>query len=161
MNLGVGQDKIFYMSSIIDALTDNPFDPERKEIHAGKVFVFPHGVLKAVRAKSSDGRRFDNAKDHFFLCLWDLDDGPSLWIALQSEGEFEVPFESKRMHEGVDLNWMDQHKKSHYRDAAIYRLGTLGTPISFSQKQKRYVTRLEMEKIRKTISNESIYKLLE
>lgn len=149
------------MAKRVETLVENPFNPEKKDVHAGKVFVFSHGVLKAVGAVSSDSRGFDDAKDHFFLCLWDLDNDASIWIALQSEGEFEVSYASKRMHEGSDPNWMSQDKTSHYRNGAIYRLGSPGNPVSFSQKQKRYVTRSEVETIRSRISQEAIEKILQ
>lgn len=139
-------------------VADDPFNPEIETRHAGKVFVLTPGILKIVRATGSDGSNPTELVNRFLLCLWDLDDDSSLWITLQSVGEFEVPHASKRLYAGTDPNWMDPEKVTYHRNGTLWCLGYPGTPVKFKQNQKRAVVKDELIQIQNRISQESIAK---
>ncbi len=141
-------------------VTDNPFSPEIENRHAGKVFVLTAGILNIVRATGSDGSDPSGLVSRFLLCLWDLDDDSSLWITLQSVGDFEVPHASKRLYAGTDPNWMDPEKVTYHRNGTLWRLGYPGTPVKFKQAQKRAVVKDELTLIQGRISPESIAKFV-
>lgn len=141
---------------VFHPLAENPFAPESELLHAGKVFVFTPGVLKAVGATSSDGSDAGSLVNRFLLCLWDATDDSSLWITLQSVGEFEIPHAAKRLYSGVDANWMDEAKSTRHRDGTLWRLGRAGRPVKFTQPQQRAVIASEVERIRARISGASL-----
>lgn len=135
---------------------ENPYDPDDETRHAGKVFVLTQGVLRAVNVTSSDGAQPSVLADRLLLCLWDVDDGRSLWIELQSLGEFEIPHAAKRLYAGTDPNWMNEQKVSHYRDGTVWRLGRPNMPFKHHQTQQRAVIVEELHRIRNRISQASI-----
>ena len=137
-----------------------PFTPESDIRHAGKVFVLTQGVLQAGGATSSDGSDVSVLADRFLLCLWDVDDGTSIWIALQSNGDYQLPHASKRLHAGSDANWMDASKLSRYRDGTIWRLGRPGRPFRHRQQQQRSITPEELAVVRSRVSASSIATLV-
>lgn len=60
------------------------------------------------------------------------------------------------MHSGTDENWMSEQKVSRHRNGTLWRLGYPGTPVKFTQSQKRYVLKSEQETIRARISQKSL-----
>lgn len=135
---------------------DNPFAPEIETQHAGKVFVLTQEVLRAGNATASDGSDISVLADRFLLCLWDVDDGTSLWIALQSKGDYEITPANKCLYAGYDPNWMDASKISRYRDGTIWRMGRPGNPFRHSQQQQRAITREELAQVQSRVSRTSI-----
>lgn len=140
---------------------ENPFDPECDTQHAGKVFVLNQTVLLAVGATASNGTDISVLKDRFLLCLWDVDDGTSLWIALQSDGDYDIRHSSKRLHAGEDPNWMNESKVSRYRDGTVWRLGRKGSPFRHKQQQQRAIGKEELDQVRSRISTGSIAALVD
>ncbi len=138
----------------------DPYSPEDERIHAGKVFVLPQGVLAAVNTTSSDGSAVSELKDRLMLCLWDVDDATSVWISLQSDGDFEVTHANKRLAGAADPNWMDEDKVTHYRNGTLWLMGKPGRPVNFSQKQKHSVTNAELDAIRANISRSTLDSLI-
>jgi hypothetical protein len=118
-------------------------------------------VLDGAAVQASDGSDPSLLKDRFLLCLWDVTDGTSIWLPLQSEGEYEIPHEAKVLLAGEDANWMNPNKISRYRDWTLWRLGRPGRPFNFAQKQQRAVRVPELERIRSQISGSSVESLLE
>jgi hypothetical protein len=135
---------------------DNPFDPGSETQHAGKVFVLTQGVLRAGNATASDRCDISVLADRFLLCLWDVDDGTSLWIALQSNGDYDIAHANKRLYAGRDPNWMDASKVSRYRDGTIWRMGSPGRPFRHTQQQQRAITKEELTQVQSRISKASI-----
>lgn len=135
---------------------DNPFAPESDTRHAGKVFVLTQGVLRAGNATASDGSDISVLADRFLLCLWDADDGTSLWIELQSSGEYDITHANKRLYAGEDPNWMDASKISRYRDGTIWRMGRPGSPFRHRQQQQRAITKAELTQVQSRVSRPSI-----
>jgi hypothetical protein len=141
--------------------SENPYDPEDRTRHAGKVFVVSRSVLDGAGVQASDGSDPSSLKDRFLLCLWDAADGTSIWLPLQSEGEYKIPHEAKLLLAGEDPNWMDPELISHHRNWTLWRLGRPGRPFDFSQKQQRAVRVSELERIRSRISESSVKSLLQ
>lgn len=135
---------------------EDPYDPENEYRHAGKVFVLTQKVLHAASAKASDGSDPSVLADRFLLCLWDVDDDTSLWIALQSNGDYEITHGNKRLSAGSDPNWMDASIPSKYRDGTVWRLGRCGKPFRHSQGEQRFITRDELLRVQGRISEDSI-----
>jgi hypothetical protein len=135
---------------------ENPFDPEIDTRHAGKVFVLTQGILRAVSATGSDGTDAAELVNRFLLCLWDVDDDTSLWITLQSIGDYLVPHAEKRIYAGIDPNWMDPNRQTFHRDGTLWRLGSSGHPVRFRQQQQRAVTKAELLRIQGRISPKSM-----
>jgi hypothetical protein len=140
--------------------SDNPFAPEIDTRHAGKVFVLTQRNLHAAGAVGSDGTNPSKLVNRFLLCLWDADNDTSFWITLQSIGDYEVPHATKRLYAGADANWMDPKKTTYHRNGTVWRLGALGKPLKFTQKQQRAVVKDELLRIQKRISSASVAKLL-
>lgn len=135
---------------------ENPYEPECNTRHAGKVFVISQKVLHAVNAEASDNADISLIGDRLLLCLWDLDDGTSLWIELQSSGEYEIAHNNKRLYGKDDPNWMDENKPSKYRMGTILRLGRPGFPVNYTQKQKRAVTLEQLRQVQEQVPKASI-----
>jgi hypothetical protein len=147
---------------MVGILPDDPaaYPPARDTIHAGKVFVVPQSVLKAAGVMSSDGSDASVLGDRFLLCLWDVDDGTSIWLPVQSFGDFAIPHSAKLLLAGTDPNWMDEARPSKYRDGTLWRLGLPRRPFMFSQQQQRAVTKDELDVIRTRISLGSVQVLI-
>ena len=139
---------------------EDPYDPEDNKAHAGKVFVLQVGVLRAAGATASDETDPALIGDRLLLCLWDLADGRSIWLELQSNGEFAIPHEAKYLKAGTDPNWMNPDKISYYRDGTIWLLGRRNRPFTHRQAQQRGVSIQELGNIRSRISEASITRLL-
>lgn len=144
---------------------ENPYDPECDTRHAGKVFRFSQSFLIDHNIKPSDGTSpSEIGEGRYMLCLYDLEDGTSLWIGLQRKGEYEIAHENKRQYGTLERHnnrrgaWMDPNTISCYRkanirdgkirDATIWRLGSPGNPIKFAQSEKRAITLCELRKVR-------------
>lgn len=139
----------------------SPYEPEDETLHAGKVFVMPQGVLKAVGATASDGSDLAELKNRLLLCLWDVDDDRSVWLSVQSKGDFQIPHPSKLLLAGDDPNWMDPDKVSRYRAGTLWILGQPGKPVKFTQPQKRAVTNEELATIRARFSPEAVTRFID
>lgn len=146
--------------TLLHGTPPDPYDPEEPTLHAGKVFVIPQSVLRAAGVVASDGTDPALIGDRFLLCLWDLRDGRSLWLAVQSTGDFEIPHRAKYIRRGDDPNWMNPKKQSRYRDGTVWCLGRKDNPFRFLQKQQRGVGVQELDKMRARLSRDSIHKLL-
>lgn len=138
----------------------DPSSPEVDTRHAGKVFVVPQTVLEAAGVVASDGTDPAVLKDRLLLCLWDVNDGTSLWIAVQTAGDYEIPHGAKVLASGDDPNWMNSSYRSRYRDGTVWRLGRPGRPFKYRQRQQRAVTLAELERIRARISSPSVARLI-
>lgn len=138
----------------------DPYQPEDNQRHAGKVFVIPLIVLRAAGVAASDGTDPAVIGDRLLLCLWDVVDGRSIWLELQSNGEYSIPHESKYLAAGSDPNWMNPTRVSYYRNGTIWRLGRPSQPFTYQQAQRRGVNIQELDNIRTRISRDSIRQLL-
>jgi hypothetical protein len=147
------------MAQLLEA-PENPLDPECETRHAGEVFVLMQDVLRAGNATSSDGSDLSVLADRFLLCIWDVDDGTSLWIALQSNGDHEIAHGNKMLYAGTDDNWMNPSKVSRYRDGTIWRLGRRSQPFRHRQQQQRAISKEELTQVQTRISRASIDALL-
>lgn len=134
----------------------DPFGPETETQHAGKVFVVPQHVLIGAGIRSSDGTDPVVIGDRLLLCLWDAQDGTSIWLGLQSSGDFEIPFESKLLRAGTDPNWMNPARITRYRDGTLWLLGRPGAPFRYRQAQQRAITRDELTVVRGRMSPTSV-----
>lgn len=138
----------------------DPFDPEVETQHTGKVFVIPQRVLAGAGIRASDGTDPVAIGDRLLLCLWDLSDGTSIWLELQTIGDFAIPHESKRLRAGVDANWMNPARPSHYRDGTLWLLGRPGSPFRYRQLQQRHITDRELNVVRSRMSPASVNALM-
>lgn len=138
----------------------DPYEADDNTLHAGKVFVIPQSVLTAAAAIASDGTAPREIGDRLLLCLWDVVDGRSIWLELQSNGENSIPHEAKYLTRGLDPNWMNPEKISYYRNGTIWCLGRPGTAFTYRQAEQRGVRIAELENIRARISPDSIKRLL-
>jgi hypothetical protein len=138
----------------------NPYRPKNISRHAGKVFVIPLTVVRAAGVVASDGTDPAVIGDRLLLCLWDVLDGRSIWLELQSNGEYSIPHQAKYLAAGSDPNWMNPAKVSCYRNDTIWRLGRPNVPFTYRQTQQRGVKIDELDNIRSRISHESIRRLL-
>jgi hypothetical protein len=139
---------------------ENPYDPEDRQRHAGKVFVIPHVALVGGAVQASDESDPLVLKDRLLLCLWDLTAGTSIWLPIQSEGEYVTPHEANLLLGGQDPNWMNPARISRHRNGTLWRLGRPGRPFAFYQREQRAVRLPELELIRSRISESSLKSLL-
>lgn len=141
---------------------ENPYEePEDTTLHAGKVFVVPLNVLWAAGVVASDGTDPAVIGDRLLLCLWDVVDQRSIWLELQSNGEYAIPHDAKYLTAGQDPNWMNPGRTSYYRDGTIWLLGRRNQPFTYRQQQRRGGYVGELNNIRERISRASIRRLLD
>ncbi len=105
-----------HIETFFRAAVGDPYEPENDQVHADKVFVLQVGVLRAAGAIASDGTAPDVIGDRLLLCLWDLVDGRSIWIELQTNGEYTIPHEAKFLTAGNDPNWMNRSCQGAFGD---------------------------------------------
>ena len=122
-----------------------PETPHDRTKHAGRVFVLTSQILTKFGCPSDDTDP-TTMKDRLYLCIWDLSDGTSIWLSVQSGGTHTIPNDSKLNAGTRDPNWMDN--TSHHNIGTLWKLGTRGNPFNFSQPQLRAITRDELNKIR-------------
>lgn len=144
-----------------DSASSSPSDQWSNILHAGKVFVISQKVLEGAGWRSSDGSHRSELKDRLLLCLWDVDDGTSVWISIQSSGEHRIPLDEKLMFGQVDANWMDEARGSYHRVGTLWLLGRPGRPFRFDQAQKRAIKDSELKIIRGRFSSENVMALIE
>ncbi len=139
--------------------SDNPYDPECKTCHAGKVFRLSQADFYDAHAIASDGSSPMNItrynEPRYMLCLWDLADGLSVWLPLQSKGEHTITPERK--YGKRDSKWINNPsrywtRRPGGRHGAIWRLGRPGEPFRYEQRERRGITLDELFKTQEEVA---------